>query len=107
MRALSRTAFAVALGLFAAACSTVPGETTASRRQQGEVRDRLIGMARAGNPQCRDPKVTGTEILDVHSDGRSSQELWTLDRCGTRLRYVVSFPVKPGPASQFSVREER
>ena len=107
MNALSRTACAVALGLFAAACANVPGETTLSHKQQGEVRDRLLSMARGGTPPCRDPKVTGTEILDVHSDGRSSQELWTLDRCGTRARYVVSFPVKPGPANQFSVREER
>src|SRR5688572_19470153 len=106
MRSLHGTALAVSVGLLAAACTSVPGETTASRKQQGEINDRVLAMARTANPQCRSPKVTGTEILDVHSDGRSAQEVWTLDQCGRRLRYVVSFPVKPGPASQFTVREE-
>ena len=106
MGTLSRT-LCTALTLLAAACANIPGETTAPWKQQTEVRDRLVAMARAGNPPCRDPRVTGTEILDVHSDGRSSQEVWVVDRCGSRLRYVVSFPVKPGPAAQFFVREER
>jgi hypothetical protein len=105
MRSLRAAALAVPLCVLAA-CSSVPGETTTSRRQQQEIHDRLITMARKANPQCTSPKVKTTEILDVHSDGRSSQELWTLDQCGTPLRYLVSFPVKPGPAAQFSVREE-
>ena len=105
MRSLYGTVLAVGLCVVAA-CANVPGETTTTRRQQQEIHDRLIGMARKGNPQCTNPKVTTTEILDVHSDGRSSQELWTLDQCGRRLRYLVSFPVKPGPPTQFSVREE-
>src|SRR5688572_3485805 len=105
MRSLRATTLAVSIGVLAA-CANVPGETTTSRRQQQEIHDRLVGMARKANPQCTNPKVTSTEILDVHSDGRSSQELWTLDQCGRRLRYLVSFPLKPGPATQFSVREE-
>jgi hypothetical protein len=89
------------------ACVHVPGETTASRLQQREVRDRLMTMARTVDPQCRNPQITGTEILDVHRDGRSAEELWTVDQCGRRLRYVVTFPVKPSAPHHFSVREDR
>jgi len=97
----------VTLCMIPAACTSVPGETTASRLQQREVRDRLIAMARAADPQCRNPQISGTEIMDVHRDGRSSEELWTIEQCGRRLRYVVSFPVKPAGPHHFSVREDR
>ena len=105
MRTMRVTLLAASVCVLAA-CANVPGETTTSRRQGQEVNDRLLAMARKADPKCTNAKVTGTEILDVHSDGRSSQELWTVDQCGRRLRYLVSFPVKPGPPTQFFVREE-
>jgi hypothetical protein len=97
-------AFAGALALVAG-CSSVPGETTTVRAVQREVRDRVLSLARKAEPQCRQSDVTHTEVLDVYSDGRSSSELWSVQACGRRLNYVVSFPATKGPG--FSVREER
>lgn len=107
--AMDHTARAVCAAAFLilGACTSIPGETTISSRQQREVRDRLLAMARSSDASCRDPRVSNTEVLDVHSDGRSAEELWTVEQCGRRLRYVVSFPVKPGRVSSFSAREER
>ena len=101
---LKPAALAAAL-LVAAGCSSVPGETMTSRGVQSDVRQRLLERVRNSDPQCKQPRVTNTEVLDVHSDGRPAGELWTLDVCGKRVNYLVSFPVKK--VSGFSVREER
>ena len=85
-------------------CSSVPGETMAPRGVQREVNDRVLGLARGANPQCRQPRVASTEVVDVHSDGRSSSELWVVESCGRRISYIVGYPVKKGPG--FSVSEE-
>ena len=87
------------------ACTTVPGESAAPRGVQREVRERVLTLARAADTQCRQPKVSTTELLDVHPDARPMAELWTVEVCGRRINYVVSFPAKKGPG--FSVREER
>ncbi|HUO81356.1 MAG TPA: hypothetical protein VM616_00690 [Gammaproteobacteria bacterium] len=91
--------------LLAGACTSVPGETMTPRAVQRDVHDRVLTLARKADPQCRQPKVTATEILDVHPDGRPSAELWSVQLCGRRANYVVNFPAKRGPG--FSVREER
>lgn len=91
--------------LLAAACAHVPGETMTPRAVQREVNERVLTLARKADPQCRQPKVATTEILDVHPDGRASAELWSVELCGRRATYVVNFPARRGPG--FSVREER
>jgi hypothetical protein len=95
----------LAAALLVAGCSTVPGETMTPRAVQSSVRERVLTLARAADPQCKQPKVANTEILDVYSDGRPSMELWTVELCARRVNYVVNFPAKKGPG--FSVREER
>ena len=98
----------IALLTALAGCSSVPGETTASHSLQRDVRERVLSQARQAEPGCKQPKVATTEMLDVRSDGQSAQELWTVDACGRRLNYVVTFPPrKSGSASAFSVRQER
>jgi hypothetical protein len=72
---------------------------------QREVRDRVLALARTADTQCRQPRVSATELLDVHPDGRPMAEVWTVEVCGRRVNYIVSFPAKQGPG--FSVREER
>ena len=94
----------LAIALLLAGCSSVPGETMTSRGVQAEVRDRILTLARRADPQCRQPRVSNTEILDVHSDGRSAAELWTVELCGKRANYLVNFPIKKGAG--FSIREE-
>jgi hypothetical protein len=105
---------AYAAALFAAvsmlpACSSVPGETMSSGGMQRDVRDRVIAMARAADPQCRQQKIINTEMLEVHPDGKSAEELWTVEQCGRRVDYVVSFPPRraAGKSLGFSVRPQR
>jgi len=76
----------------------------APRGVQREVRDRVLASAKAADPQCKNTRVATTEVVDVHSDGRSSAERWVVESCARRFNYVVTFPVKKGPG--FSVREE-
>jgi hypothetical protein len=94
-----------ALVLFSA-CTTVPGETTASRALQRDVSERVLTLARKAEPQCKQHKITTTEILEVRSDGQSAEELWTVEQCGRRVNYIVGFPPQRGPSRSvgFSVR---
>lgn len=100
----SHLAAALTLALAGAACSSVPGESAATGSVQRQVRERVLSLSRAADPQCRQHKVITTEMLDVHSDGRPSEELWTVDQCGKRVNYLVTFP--PKRATGFSVRPE-
>jgi len=76
---------------------------------QRDVRDRVLMLARAADPQCKQPKIVTTEMVDVYSDGRPSEELWIVEQCGRRVNYVVTFPPKrvTGSIQGFSVRPER
>lgn len=88
-----------------AACVHIPGESQIPRAQKGEVQSRVLALAAKADPACSRRNVVHTEILDVHGDGRSAEELWVVDQCGRRVGYVVSFPQRRGGG--FSVREER
>jgi hypothetical protein len=88
------------------ACTTVPGETTAPRALQRDVSERVLTLARKAEPECKQHKITTTEILEVRSDGQSAEELWTVEQCGRRVNYIVGFPPQRGPSRSvgFSVR---
>ena len=100
----ARTSVALA-AVVLAACTSIPGESLVSWGQQREVSDRVLFMARGSDPQCKSPKIVHTEILDVHGDGRSAEEQWTVDQCGRRVNYLVAFPFRRGTG--FSVRPEQ
>ena len=106
MRKIRRGFVPATVVLLLAACVNVPGETTLARAELRDVRERVLTMSRTSNPACRDHTVLNTEIVDVYSNGRSAEELWIVSQCGTRLRYVVSFPQKRTPGA-FNVREHR
>ena len=95
--------------LLLSACSSVPGETMASRSMQRDVRERVLDLAKKTDPQCRSHSIVNTEMLEVHGDGKSAEELWTVEQCGSRRNYVVSFPPRrpTGTSLGFSVRPER
>ena len=105
------SAIAVVLTAWLAGCTSIPGESTAPRRVQQDVNDRVLALARAADPQCRQQRVTQTEMVNVHGDGATAEEVWTVTTCGQRLRYIVTFPPKRGPTggsvTGFSVRPER
>ena len=97
------------LAVVLTACTSIPGESMAHRSIQRDVREKVLAQARAADPQCKQPRIGNTEILDVYADGRSSQELWSVEGCGRRLNYLVGFPPKrdTGTSMGFTVRPER
>jgi hypothetical protein len=103
-RSLRATLIAVA-GL-TAACSAVPGETLAPRSVQRDVTERILAMAAQGNPQCRQRKISNTEVADLHPDGKVATERWTVDACGRRSNYIVSYSARER-GTTFVVREEK
>lgn len=105
----ARNLFSCAALFLISACASIPGETTAPRALQRDVSERVLGLARKADPTCRQQKITATEMLEVRPDGQSAEELWTVEQCGRRLNYVVSFPPRRGAGTNlgFSVRAER
>ena len=99
-------ALAVAVELALGSCATVPGETVTSWRLKREVSDRVLSQASSAAPQCTQQKITNTEIVELHPDGKPSAERWTLDQCGRRRHYLVYFP-PTGRGAGFSVQAEK
>ena len=97
---------AMAVGLILTSCATVPGETLTSWRLKREVSDRVLAQASSAAPQCKQQKITNTEIVEVHADGKPAAERWTLDQCGRRRHYLVYFP-PTGRGAGFSVQPEK
>ncbi len=104
-----RTRLSCAALLLLAACTSIPGESNAPRALQRDVSERVLELARKADPTCKQQKITTTEMLEVRPDGQSAEELWTVEQCGRRVNYVVSFPPRRGAATSlgFSVRPER
>jgi len=94
---------ALAAALLLSGCAGVPGETLAGSGVQRNIRDRILVLARTADPQCKNPKISATEVLEVHRDGKSAEERWTVEQCGRRIHHLVVFPPAPHNAN-FSVR---
>jgi hypothetical protein len=104
LAAALRGAAAAALVLLSA-CASVPGETTAPRALRRDVSEHVMNLARQTEPGCKQQKILTTEMLEVRPDGQSAEEMWTVQHCGRRLHYIVSFPPQRGGArAGFSVR---
>lgn len=87
------------------ACAGVPGETLTDRSVRRSIHDRVLMLARSADPQCRTHKVSSTEVLEVHRDGKPAEELWVVEHCGRRTGYAVTFAPTPRNA-QFQVRPQ-
>lgn len=87
-------------------CMTVPGETLTSGGLQRDIKARVLTLASAANPQCKQHNVTHSEVLELHPDGKVAAERWTVDQCGRRVNYRVSLPPARRGAA-FLVNEER
>ena len=87
-------------------CMPVPGETLTSGGLQRDIRARVLTLAGAAQPACRQQTVINTEVLELHPDGKVAAERWTVDGCGDRLHYRVD--VAPSArGGGFVAREER
>ena len=69
----------------------VPGQTGASRALQRNVLRWMVFMDTAKDDSCSNHRVLNTELLDSNRETGSVVERWTLDRCGTRVNYRVTF----------------
>ena len=96
----------IATSLLLAGCTSVPGETLSSGSRMRDISDRVLGLAKAKRPDCRQQKIADTEVVDLHPDGKPAAELWVVDQCGQRVRYVVTFP-PTGRGTGFLVQEQK
>jgi hypothetical protein len=103
---VTRIVVSLLVGAVLVACTTVPGETLTSGGLQRDIKTRVLTLAVSTNPQCKRQNVIGTEVLELHPDGKVSTERWTVDQCGQRMNYRVTLPPSRR-GSNFLVREER
>ena len=87
------------------ACGSVPGETLASGGVRRDITRRVLAQAGTAAPDCKSPRISDTEVVEVHPDGRVAMERWTVEQCGTRAHYRVVFPAA-GKAAPVQIRAE-
>ena len=92
------------------ACTATPEK---AREPYDPLHDRVRVMVlyAAGNaaPACKNAKVVGANVVDIHSNGDRAKEHWAVDACGTALEYVVTYPQKlPGYVTPgFTIKPKR
>ena len=94
-----------AVAAFLSACGSVPGETLASGSVRRDVSRRLLSQANAAVPACKNQRISDTEVVEVHPDGKVAMERWTVEQCGSRSHYRVLFPPS-GNAGQVQIRAD-
>jgi hypothetical protein len=94
-RALAAAAWALAL---LHGCASVPGETLASREARSAASRGVLEKAREAYPACKTQRIVNTEVLELHPDARVAAERWTVEQCGEKKGYIVSFPPKGNPS---------
>ena len=101
-----RIAFlACTVAALTSACGSVPGETLASGGVRRDVTRRVLAQANAAAPECKKQRISDTEVVEVHPDGRVAMERWTVEQCGSRAHYRVLFP-PAGRSSGVQVQAE-
>jgi hypothetical protein len=76
----------------------VPGNTGASSLLQRDTLTVINAIDGSGDTTCAKRVIVNTEIVKVPTSAAdTSQERWTLDRCGKKIPYLVTFtPSKLG-----------
>ena len=100
------TPAALAAALMVAGCASIPGESLLSGSRQREVRDRVLTLAKSARPECRQPKIADTEIVELHGDAKVAIERWIVEQCGEKARYRVTLP-PTGRGTGFLVDREK
>jgi hypothetical protein len=73
--------------------SSLPGTTTASPQLERDTVALVLGMDQVADCTCNERKVIGREVRATETTG--VLEHWTVDRCGTILRYTVTYSRSP------------
>jgi hypothetical protein len=71
----------------------LPGKSTATFFLEQDTLFQLIGLDRTEDKDCSRRRVVNREI--VTADAKESLEHWTLDRCGTLVRYRIRYTPSP------------
>ena len=99
---LRSAAFAVLLLM--CACATdpppAPGNTQADANLQSDIR-RIINILE----MTSEPRCDAFTVVDTNTAGLG-RELWTVQRCGERVIYLVTFLPGRAGAANLSVRRE-
>lgn len=85
--ATSLMAVGSASGLF------LPGKSTADPRLEQDTLSMIMIMDGAHDAACKQRKVTSREVVSAHTTG--AEENWVIDRCGTLVRYRVTYSPDP------------
>ena len=101
----ARFGWPAAVALTLAGCTSVPGESLISGGAKRDASARVLAQANAAEPGCKRARITDTEVVELHPDGKVALERWTVDQCGRRVRYQVTVPAV-GKGSTVLVRPE-
>lgn len=71
----------------------LPGKTTASLLLERDTFFQLIAIDGAGDKDCTQRKIVNREV--VAADSKGAVEHWILNRCGTLVRYRLTYTPDP------------
>lgn len=71
----------------------LPGKSTANPLLEKDTLTLLMGMDGAEDPACKKRSVAARDILSAGST--NAEEYWTLNRCGTLVRYRITYSPSP------------
>lgn len=74
--------------------SSLPGNSTADLALEKDTLFMIMGMDRVEDTQCGQRAIADREILS--SDPKGAVEHWTMNRCGTLVRYRITYTPGPG-----------
>ena len=84
----------VVMGLFLlSGCTSLPGKTTGGLTLERDTLSMLMAMDRVEDKDCKERKVVNREV--VSADSRGAVEHWFLNRCGTLVRYRITYEPDP------------
>jgi hypothetical protein len=73
--------------------SSLPGKSTADSTLEKDTLFIIMGMDRVEDKQCGQRAIANREVLS--SDPKGAVEHWTIDRCGTLVRYQITYSPRP------------
>ena len=79
----------------------VPGNTEADENLQSDIKHIINILEMTSEPRCDAFTIANTERAGL------GRELWTVERCGERVVYLVTFIPGRAGASNLSVRREQ
>lgn len=85
----------------------VPGESDASLDEQRDVLRAMIPLDALVDADCSRHKVLDTKKLEARAAAKVTVERWTLDRCGKRVAYRVTFTAVTDERTRWTIAEDQ